>query len=92
MIMDEFEIYDKKLNEIKKENDELNKKMHDESYTINFIIIAVIMLFIVIIYNDFIYSNNTNNFKLIDVISKYNNCTLDNDTIITIVDNRISEL
>ena len=92
MIIDEFENYDKNLDEIKKENNELNKKIHDESYTINFIIIAVIILFIIIIYNDLIDSNNTNSFKLIDVISKYNNGTLDNDTIITIVDNRISEL
>tara|TARA_B100001094_G_scaffold117126_1_gene112968 strand:+ start:318 stop:830 length:513 start_codon:yes stop_codon:yes gene_type:complete len=89
MIIDEFDNYDKKFDNVEKNNIILNNKINQEAYIINFIIIGLILIIIVVLFNDIMNNDVLTKFTLIDL---FNNEILDNNTIITIIDDSISEL
>ena len=91
LIMDEFENYDNKFIESKKENDELNYKLNKEAYITNFIIIAVFILSGLLIFKDFHDSDVIANFNFTNFINEKNNTNI-NKGIETIIDDRVSEL
>ena len=93
LIMDEFENYDNKFIESKKENDELNYKLNKEAYITNFIIIAVFILSGLLIFKDLHDSDLIANFT--NFINEKNNTNINtniNKGIETIIDDRVSEL
>ena len=89
MIIYEFDNYDKKINNLEKNNINLNNKINEEAYIINFIVVGLILLTIAVLFNDIMNNDVFTKFTLIDL---FNNEFLDNDTIITVIDDSISEL
>ena len=89
LIVDEFENYDNKFIETKKENYELNHKINRESYITNFLIIVVFILSGLLIFKDLHDSDLIANFT--NFINEKNNTNI-NKVIETIIDERVSEL
>lgn len=89
MIIDEFDNYDKKFNNLEKNNINLNNKINQEVCISNFIIVGLILFIIAILVNDIMNNDVLTKFTLINL---FNNEVLDNDTIITIIDDSITEL
>ena len=95
LIVDEFENYDNKFIETKKENDEINDevnhKINRESYITNFLIIVVFILTTLLIFKDLHDSDVIANFNFTNFINEKNNTNI-NKVIETIIDDRVSEL
>ena len=91
LIVDEFENYDNKFIETKKENYELNHKINRESYITNFLIIVVFILTTLLIFKDLRDSDVIANFNFTNFINEKNNTNI-NKVIETIIDDRVSEL
>ena len=91
LIVDEFENYDNKFIETKKENYELNHKINRESYITNFLIIVVFILTTLLIFKDLHDSDVIANFNFTNFINEKNNTNI-NKVIETIIDDRVSEL
>lgn len=91
LIVDEFENYDNKFIETKKENDEVNHKINRESYITNFLIIVVFILTTLLIFKDLHDSDVIANFNFTNFINEKNNTNI-NKIIETIIDDRVSEL
>ena len=91
MIIDDFEDYDKKFNDIKKKNIELNDKINKEAYISNFIIITILILISLLIFKDLYDSDVIANFNFTNFINEKNNTNI-NKGIETIINDRISEL
>jgi hypothetical protein len=89
LIVDEFENYDNKFIETKKENYELNHKINKETYITNFLIIVVFILTTLLIFKDLHDSDVIANFT--NFINEKNNTNI-NKVIETIIDDRVSEL
>ena len=91
LIVDEFENYDNKFIETKKENYELNHKINKETYITNFLIIVVFILTTLLIFKDLHDSDVIANFNFTNFINEKNNTNI-NKVIETIIDDRVSEL
>ncbi len=89
MIITDFDNYDKKINNLEKNIIILNNKINEEACIINFIIVGLILFIIALLFSDIINNDILTKFTLINL---FNNKILDNDTIITIIDDSISEL